>query len=339
MLSIIVPVYNTEKYLRQCIDSILKQTYQEFELVLVDDGSRDGSPRICDEYARLDQRIKVLHKKNGGARSALIEGVKISSGDYIGFVDSDDWIEPNMYKTLMYYMLTENVDCAMCRHKFYDERTQNISLSSCIEEKIYEGDDDIKSICNRAARSPMRTNWLSLSRCNKVFKRKIIYENIISTDSSLAFGEDIAVVYPALVKCRKFYFSAAPLYVYRKGIESVTGGNFKESYYQDIWKLRVILENNGKYLCADDLNGWIFCEIVSCIRQISNSTKKFAWKRKSLKDIMEDPRLKKLIVDLRHTPMTKRNKFIRFSLRVKFATLLLIVFNLKHRLSHLCNHA
>lgn len=98
MISIIVPVYNVEKYLERCIESIVNQTYKDIEIILVDDGSPDNCPVICDRYAEKDNRIKVIHKQNGGLINARKSGLEIAQGDYIGFVDSDDWIEPEMYE-------------------------------------------------------------------------------------------------------------------------------------------------------------------------------------------------------------------------------------------------
>ena len=106
-ISIIVPVYNVEKYLRKCVDSILNQTFKDFELILVDDGSIDTSGKICDEYNLKDNRIKVIHKENGGLSSARNAGLDIAQGEYIGFVDSDDWIELDMYEEL-YKICKEN---------------------------------------------------------------------------------------------------------------------------------------------------------------------------------------------------------------------------------------
>ena len=96
MISVIVPVYNVEKYLRKCVDSILAQTYGEFELLLVDDGSPDGCPQICDEYAERDSRVRVIHKPNGGLISARNEGIRACTGDYVCIVDGDDWADVHM---------------------------------------------------------------------------------------------------------------------------------------------------------------------------------------------------------------------------------------------------
>lgn len=113
-ISIIVPVYKAEPYLKKCIDSILNQTFKDFELILVDDGSPDRCGEICDEYALKDSRIKIIHKENGGQSSARNVGLDIAQGEYIGFVDSDDWIEPDMYKKLFKVLKNDNVDMAIC---------------------------------------------------------------------------------------------------------------------------------------------------------------------------------------------------------------------------------
>lgn len=111
-MSIIVPVYNVEKYLRKCIESILNQTFKDFELILVNDGSLDKCGEICDEYVKKDKRIKVIHKNNGGQSSARNAALDIAQGDYIGFVDSDDWIDPDMYETLYNLIIKSKKDIA-----------------------------------------------------------------------------------------------------------------------------------------------------------------------------------------------------------------------------------
>ena len=104
LISIIVPVYNVEEYLKECIDSIINQTYKRIEIILVDDGSTDKSGKICDDYAKIDKRIKVVHKENGGLSDARNVGISVSSGKYIAFVDSDDWVEKTMYKKCIVYV-------------------------------------------------------------------------------------------------------------------------------------------------------------------------------------------------------------------------------------------
>ena len=113
-LSIIVPVYNVEKYIRRCIDSISNQSFEDFELLLIDDGSTDNSGKICDEYAKKDKRIVCIHQENSGVSAARNKGLDIAKGDYIGFVDSDDYIHKDMYKELIYHLEENNADVSIC---------------------------------------------------------------------------------------------------------------------------------------------------------------------------------------------------------------------------------
>lgn len=113
-LSIIVPVYKVEQYLNRCVDSILNQTYRNIEIVLVDDGSPDRSGEICDRYAKSDERVKVVHKKNGGVSSARNIGFSSSTGEYIGYVDSDDYIAPTMYEDMIDVLEKNDLDIVCC---------------------------------------------------------------------------------------------------------------------------------------------------------------------------------------------------------------------------------
>ena len=113
-ISVIVPVYKVEPYLRKCLDSIINQTYRNLQIILVDDGSPDNCGAICDEYASKDSRIEVIHQENGGVSAARNAGLKLAAGDYIGWVDSDDWIEPDMYAYMLENMQKYEADIAVC---------------------------------------------------------------------------------------------------------------------------------------------------------------------------------------------------------------------------------
>ncbi|MEQ6389256.1 glycosyltransferase family 2 protein [Bacillaceae bacterium S4-13-58] len=127
-ISIIVPVYNVEDYLTECIESILKQTYSNIEILLINDGSTDGSPSICDKYASLDNRVKVYHKENAGVSSARNFGLRNASGDYVGFIDSDDWISPKMYETMINCLEFEEAE--MCIFTKYIRGKTELSISN-----------------------------------------------------------------------------------------------------------------------------------------------------------------------------------------------------------------
>lgn len=138
LISVIVPVYNVEGYLRRCVDSILAQTYENLEIILVDDGATDLSGAICDEYAARDARIRVIHKPNGGLSSARNAGIDIASGDYLAFVDSDDWIDPEMYSYLMGLIHKYDVKLAYTGRFDVEEATGERTVGLCPEreEKI-----------------------------------------------------------------------------------------------------------------------------------------------------------------------------------------------------------
>ena len=130
-LSVIVPVYNTEKYLRVCIDSILAQTFTDFELILVDDGSEDSSGSICDEYAAKDTRVQVIHQTNGGVTNARKNGVRRACGKYFSFIDSDDWIHPEMFERMVEKCVEANADVVVCDVRLNGCGKVSIKLCIC----------------------------------------------------------------------------------------------------------------------------------------------------------------------------------------------------------------
>ena len=139
LISVIVTVYNIREYLPKAVDSILSSTYQNLEVLLIDDGSTDGSERICDEYAKKDGRVRVVHQKNGGAYSARNTGLLEAKGDYLTFVDGDDWIEPQMYETLLAAMMEQDADLAVCRYrKIYENRRVDLSTPMAA---VFEGQE------------------------------------------------------------------------------------------------------------------------------------------------------------------------------------------------------
>lgn len=132
LISVIVPIYNVEKYLSKCVDSIINQTYKNLEIILVDDGSPDNCPKICDEYAKQDSRIKVINKENGGLSDARNAGMKVATGEYVSFIDSDDYISDDFIETLYTTMKTENSDIVECDIvKFEDGTTPVIEKENC----------------------------------------------------------------------------------------------------------------------------------------------------------------------------------------------------------------
>ncbi len=162
LISIIVPIYNVEKYLAKCIDSIISQTYNNLEIILVDDGSTDTSPKICDDYQKKDNRIKVIHKKNGGVSSARNLGLINSTGEYIGFIDPDDYIEPNMYECLLNTLKSENTQISMCGYN--EIKNNKIDKTIIYSQKTISSEKLLKDIFDTTC---MGVVW------NKLFKRSL----------------------------------------------------------------------------------------------------------------------------------------------------------------------
>lgn len=200
-ISIIVPVYKVEPYIRRCIDSILSQTFKDFELILVDDGSPDRCGEICDEYALKDSRIKVIHKKNGGLSSARNVGLDIAQGEYIGFVDSDDYIELNMYETLYDLCKNNNADIGVISSRIVKNKKMILRETSGL--KIFNKE--------RAMEELAIGKYFDEVVWTKLFKN--------STIGNLRFKlnikhEDTEFTYRVIDRCQKLVYVGKPMYNY-----------------------------------------------------------------------------------------------------------------------------
>lgn len=171
-ISVIIPIYNVGEYLEQCIDSVINQTYKDLEIILVNDGSTDNCPAICDKYARIDSRIIVIHKTNGGLSDARNAGLKVATGEYIGFVDSDDYIVPDMYSILMSKIAEYGSDIVSCKFDFLmDDQIKQCpwpSMNSYIEGKVVTLQDFFTTLIN---------GDIDCACWNKLYKKEIINES------------------------------------------------------------------------------------------------------------------------------------------------------------------
>ncbi len=220
-LSIIVPVYNSKQYMKQCIDSILNQNYIDTEIIIVDDGSEDGSSEICDIYQKADSRVKVLHQKNRGCLYARLSGLQKSNGDYIGFVDSDDWIAPDMYQILMSVIEKNRCDIVSMGYTVVcgkEERQEDDSTLFGYYEKGRNMDTLLSSMMYD---SKEEKRGVHPSLCSKVFKRELIMDVISEVDGNISMGEDAAVFYPCCLKAKSIYVMKEYKYYYRVHNESM----------------------------------------------------------------------------------------------------------------------
>lgn len=221
LISIIVIIYRVEAYLHQCIDSILEQTYKNLEIILVDDGSDDMCPQICDEYAAKDRRVKVIHKKNGGADSARKAGIQIATGKYIGYVDGDDWIESDMYEKLISY--AQKFGVSVVESGIIDSIGNNFSERySMFENGVYKGADFERTIEPYILYSgEFFKLGIMASMCNKLYKKEAVYKYQMLPEPSDNVVEDTFCAIPCVAEAKSLYVTHESFYHYRKRLDSV----------------------------------------------------------------------------------------------------------------------
>ena len=209
-LSVIIPVYNTAGYLRKCLDSVRSQTMQDMEIICVDDGSTDESPDILDEYARADTRIKVLHKENGGLVSARKAGLSIASGLYTGYVDSDDWIEADMYETLCRIMRESGAELVTCG--YYLEGNYRTEHLDRVEEGLYRQEDMGRLRERTIYRLECRETGIRGGVWCKLFRTGLLRKVQTQIPDEISIAEDKLCVLRYLLDCRSVYVLKKPLY-------------------------------------------------------------------------------------------------------------------------------
>ncbi len=222
LISVIIPIYKVEDYLRKCLDSILNQSYTNLEIILVDDGSPDSCPQICDEYAKKDPRIKVIHKKNGGLSDARNVGIESSSGKYISLIDSDDYVNKYFIETLYKHLIETQSDIAICNY-------QKVFASDVIDIKnrfpdsdnfIYENDDKFSPLYTRFG-TPFVVAW------NKLYKAEIFKQHNIRYPLG-KIHEDEFVIHELLNVAERVCFFETPLYNYVIRDGSIMSQKFSE---------------------------------------------------------------------------------------------------------------
>ena len=253
LISIIVPIYNVEKYLKKCIESILHQTYENFELILVDDGSPDSCGKICDDYAKNDHRIKVIHKKNGGLSDARNAGIEVAKGEYIGFVDSDDYISSTMYKDLLDGCLSNKADIAMCGRYVVSESYEIIK-----EEFVT---DNLKKYSSGVAIGKLLLwDTCDSAAWDKLYKKSLF--NGIKYPLGV-MSEDYDVTSRLFAKANQIIHVGKALYYYVQRNGSITKQHFNRNRFETIYQVYNLasfvnssyseLKNNARYFVAQHL--------------------------------------------------------------------------------------
>ena len=235
-VSIIVPIYNTEKYLCKCVETLIKQSYKNLEILLVDDGSTDGSRGLCDGFALKDTRIHVIHKENSGLISSWKEGVLKSSGEYLCFVDSDDWIDLNMIEEMAEHLTGNNRE--IVASDYVIEREDG--SSQCVWQELLPGEYDREAIEQEVIPNLLgrEHRYVHNSRCMKLISRKLIEDNCKYSDPMITMGEDTTVMLPSLIDCERLMVMDHKAYYHYLHMSSSMAHKYDKNLYSNIRLLR-----------------------------------------------------------------------------------------------------
>lgn len=238
-VSVVVPVYRVEQYLDRCVKSILAQTFSDFELILVDDGSPDRCPQMCDEWAKKDNRIVVIHKANGGPQDAVNEGVRLAQGEYLAFVDSDDWVESKFLETLYRGITEQHSDVVQCNYRRVSEdSSETFRYDATAMEEEYIHNILLPNMVWE------RLTAMSYSRWNKIYKADLMKKAVDLCDVSISMGEDYLLNFAVFGLCRKIIvLDTEPMYNYYTNRNSITGSYNpqykyrKNAFYANLQKI------------------------------------------------------------------------------------------------------
>ena len=270
-ISVIVPVYNTEKYLRRCVDSILAQTFTDFELLLIDDGSTDGSGAICDEYAKKDSRVRVFHKENGGVSSARNVGLKNVRGEWISFVDSDDWVKKNFLDKLI--INSENVDL-VC-----------VGFIQ-IEDKLKYRNVDYEGSASEGFRIFFENRILGFL-WNKLFKATIIKNNNLLLNELISFREDEEFMLRYFCCITKIYSTSESCYYYDNKSDLSYIGCRTDNFLLSLNCYKTIVKLKQNYIKKYYLREFTNCLFDSYKKNIDVLNRQALFKRYVGKDVLK----------------------------------------------------
>ncbi len=271
LISVIIPVFKVERYLRQCIESVIHQSYTNLEIILIDDGSPDNCGSICDHYANLDERVVVLHKKNEGLMSAWIDGVMASKGQYLTFVDSDDWIDVSMIENLVSFA---KQDCKQIICCGYNNEVNGKSYAQPItkEKKVITKDlmthTFYKSLLGEEFRPIPMTRWA------KLISKELIVNNIGFCNRKISLGEDVNIIFPSIIDTDQIVLiNSSNWYHYRYNVDSIVH-SYNPLLFENIIilydTLINIINHKGLQYCKISINNefmqMLFLEIKNQVK-------------------------------------------------------------------------
>lgn len=328
-LSVIVPVYNTEKYLRECIDSILAQTFTDFELILVDDGSTDGSGAICDEYAEKDARVQVIHQDNGGVTRARKAGAIHAAGDYVTYVDSDDWIDLDCYHSMMTQIEKYRADIGIFAMSL--EKKQPDVICNRVKPGFLSKEMLLNSVYPYML-FDYRENCSGLiaSLCNKIIRKELLLNAVAAIADDLDYGEDAISGYLCVLNASSAYICNQAFYHYRENPLSISHAD------SQIMKKRVLaLDREMRYHfsgydtdLSSQIDGHIARHTVELVRSdlLYRTEKSFSERCRIARHFSEQPQIANALRKAWPEIRDKKEKIKVLLIRCRMFRLLYVLF-------------
>lgn len=322
-ISVIVPIYKVEKYLRKCVDSIVNQTYKNLEIILVDDGSPDNCPAMCDEYAKLDNRIKVIHKQNGGVSSARNVGLDCAKGSFVCFVDSDDTIELTMLEDLHQSIVETNSQLAVCCVRcVFENRIQE----NCPFDQDFVLDTRDKQEFNSIYSNP-KIDMASV--CNKMYRKNLLSNQRIKKD--LIYAEDMVFNLEYYAKIDKIAFVSKCLYNYSIHADSCIQSNMSQLGLLGLKVLPYEIEfcnnTNNPELLKSFASGYLKVMVASLYPITKNEGKQNS--KRIFKDIMQNEIVKHFVREM--DTFGLKNKILKLALKLNNFTLCHMLSKLQYK--------
>lgn len=323
-ISIIMPVYNAQEYLKQSIDSILQQTYQNIELLLIDDESADESGKICDSYADKDSRVKVIHRKNGGCTAASLTGLSAASGDYYMFIDSDDYVDTDMLQKMVELLTGKRGEIVCCNH-IIEKSKEKIPVICPAEPGIYEGDKLQTRIKDRLLGNEQRT--IPISRCMKLYEKTVFEGNEKYCDTAIHMGEDFNLVYPALLDCSRLVVMQDACFYHYRFVESSMVHSYNPNMLESVERVKSLWQrvSEGKGIEIDQAavdREYCYMLILVMKNELRNPDTKYL---RRIREIFTEREVREKIVNTRVSLTDKANAVLYLGMRYPNRILLRIL--------------
>lgn len=331
LISVVVPVYNAEKYLDKCIQSIINQKYSNLEIILVDDGSKDNSLELCKKYAENDKRIKVIHKENGGVSTARNSGIEAVSGDFIAFIDSDDYIDENMYFNMIQKVSEYDCDVVMCDcYKVNSDKkevfTHDIRSGFYNKKHLYKEYFD-KSLMLDSINYPA-----TISNCVMLIRADIIKDNKLEYKEGIKFSEDLLFGSRVMYYANSFYYLKGECYYnYINNPTSTTN-----TYYEKKWdnfislykEIKAFFEDKEDFDFSKQIYYCLLFFIYNSVGNIYGSNKKLSDKKKDILNILNNQDVREMFdnININSLNLSKKQKLITYCYKYKIFISALILY-------------